>query len=140
MDRSAAAYKESRRPSLFCYISLPSRSEGREGKRKILGVPLCRLGLNDPPTAVGGIAGLFAQSLQLVDRSSPAYSATPASGSPNYTNFSWWDSLPAPSFLFEIKLTELAVSVGQTIDPDCDPLRIPFIHQRVVAEPGVGTR
>src|SRR2546426_1487947 len=47
--------RDARPPDLFFSPSLPSLREGREGKRKILGVPLCRQGLNHPPTAVGGI-------------------------------------------------------------------------------------
>jgi hypothetical protein len=47
-------------------IPLPSRREGREGKTGISGVSRCRLDLNDPPTAVGGIPGSNLRSRRLV--------------------------------------------------------------------------
>jgi len=48
---------EAARPLGFGYLSpLASRGE-REGKTGISDAPLCRLGLNNPPTAVGGIPG-----------------------------------------------------------------------------------
>ena len=73
MDCSGAAYKTAARPLGFGYLSpLAPRGE-REGKPGISGAPLCRLELNDPPTAVGGIPGVFAQSRQWVDCSGAAY-------------------------------------------------------------------
>ena len=37
--------------------SFPSRSEGKEGEENVeSGAPVCRLSLNNPPTAVGGIS------------------------------------------------------------------------------------
>src|SRR5438477_9025860 len=53
---------EAARPS-GSVISLPSRREGRETKNGNLGCAPCRLGLNDPPTAVGGIPGVFTRSI-----------------------------------------------------------------------------
>src|SRR6266480_396948 len=56
VDRSSPAYKESRPPLVFVYLSLPSRGEGREGEAKRESrVRPCRLDLNNPPTSVGGI-------------------------------------------------------------------------------------
>jgi hypothetical protein len=45
---------EAPRPHPFCYLS-PLAPRGERRQNGISGAPLCRLGLNDPPTAVGGI-------------------------------------------------------------------------------------
>src|SRR2546425_12046074 len=51
----------------FCLHSLsPLAQRGERRETENPGCALCRLGLNHPPTAVGGIAGLFAQSLPWV--------------------------------------------------------------------------
>ncbi len=56
--------KRAARPLLFLLSFSPLAPRGREGvgKRGSLGAPLCRLGLNHPPTAVGGIPGVFTVS------------------------------------------------------------------------------
>ena len=45
------------------FLSLPSRREGREidNKKQAAARFLCRPSLNNPPTAVGGIPGVFTQ-------------------------------------------------------------------------------
>jgi hypothetical protein len=60
--------------SLRFWLSLsPRAARGERGQTGNLWCALCRLELNDPPTAVGGIQGILAQSLQWVDRSGAAY-------------------------------------------------------------------
>ena len=60
VDDSSPAYKGRTQESRFSLLS-PSRREG-ERKTGADAAPLCRPYVNDPPTAVGGIAGVFTQA------------------------------------------------------------------------------
>jgi hypothetical protein len=61
VDGSSLAYKETGRDFVL-YLSPLAAGEGREGKLGIPGGLLCRLALNHPPTAVGGIPEVFTRS------------------------------------------------------------------------------
>src|SRR6266852_1069475 len=62
MNCSGAAYKMAARPPGLVVLSLSPRSARGERKNGNPGCPSCRPGLNNPPTAVGGIPGVFIQS------------------------------------------------------------------------------
>ena len=64
VDCSSLAYEGSRPPPSVLFTSSPRAARGgRKGKTGIPGAPLCRLYLNNPPTAVGGISEFLRRAL-----------------------------------------------------------------------------
>ena len=66
-DCSYSAYKTDGAAALclLSFFPLAARGERRKGNRGVR-APVCRLSMNNPPTAVGGIHGVFPQSLTSV--------------------------------------------------------------------------